>query len=149
MPPTRTRWTAVWLKPARSSCGHCNERRCATGITGLTNGQPCQVRVAADNGLKGDYAGPLTATPQGPGPGDQPAGVAQTQALLVEWDVVTSAEGYLVQWKSGEQRYHDTRRRHEAGSDATSYTILGLTPGTEYQVRVSATRSEGSNGPPS
>ena len=105
--------------------------------------------MAADNGLKGGYAGPLTATPQAPGLGDQPAGDAQTQALLVEWDAVTSAEGYLVQCKSGEQRYHDTRRRHEAGSDATSYTILGLTPGTDHLVQVTATRSGGSNGRPS
>ena len=131
--------------------GHCNdEGRCSTDITGLTNGQSYQVRVAADNGRVGAYTGALSATPQAPlGQVGNVRVTAQVQALLVEWDGVTGADGYLVQWKSGEQRYHDTKRRHEAGGTATSYTIADLTPGTEYQVQVTATRSEGSDGTPS
>ncbi|MDE0463456.1 MAG: fibronectin type III domain-containing protein [Caldilineaceae bacterium] len=53
-------WTALHITPG-ASCDQQN--RCSTEISGLTGGQLYQVRVAADNGQVGAYAGPESAAP--------------------------------------------------------------------------------------
>ena len=53
-------WTALHITPG----GNCDQQnRCSTEISGLTGGQLYQVRVAADNGQVGAYAGPESAAP--------------------------------------------------------------------------------------
>ena len=71
------------------------------------------------------------------------------ELLDVTWTTVSDANGYRVQWKSGSQRYDETRQSEVAGGDTTSYTVTGLTPGTQYTIRVLATKENAEDGPPS
>ena len=75
------------------------------------------------------------------------AGDAQ---LVVNWTAVDNATGYTVQWKSGGQGYNtDDRQATVTPGSTTSHTIPSLTNGTAYTVRVIATRTGATNGPPS
>ena len=101
--------------------------------------------------VTGGTAPPPTQQPTPP-PAQQPpgqvtgvmvsAGVGQ---LAVTWTVVTGATGYRVQWKSGGQDYNTGDR--QATATGTSYTITGLTAGTPYTVRVTATNAAGAGTP--
>ncbi len=71
------------------------------------------------------------------------------EQLDVSWTAVADAHGYKVQWKSGEEDYDEARQAVIAGSDMVSYSITGLTAGTEYTVRVIATKENTDDGPPS
>ena len=69
-------------------------------------------------------------------------------ALVVGWAAVSDATGYRVQWKSGNQNYNNTGRQAVIDSGLTvSHPIAGLTNGTEYTVRVTATRTGANDGP--
>ena len=68
--------------------------------------------------------------------------------LVVQWEEVSNATGYQVQWKSGGQSYNNSGRQATITSGTTiSHTIPSLTNGTEYTVRVRATRTGANNGP--
>ena len=70
--------------------------------------------------------------------------------LVVNWAAVDNATGYTVQWKSGSESYNTgDRQATVTPGTTTSHTITGLTNGTEYTVRVSATRTDANDGPPS
>ena len=70
--------------------------------------------------------------------------------LAVSWTAVGNATGYKVQWKSGSENYNTTDRQATiASGSTTSHTITGLANATRYTVRVSATRTGASDGPPS
>ena len=70
--------------------------------------------------------------------------------LVVSWTAVDNATGYQVQWKSGGQGYNAGNRQAVIGSGTTtSHTIPNLSNGTEYTVRVSATRTGANEGAPS
>ena len=70
--------------------------------------------------------------------------------LVTNWTAVDNATGYKVQWKSGGQGYNTGDRQFTVTSGTTtSHTITGLANGTEYTVRVSATRTDANDGPPS
>ena len=83
----------------------------------------------------------------------QVTGVSVTSGnarLVVNWTAVDNATGYKVQWKSGNQSYNTGNRQATVTSGTTtSHTITGLTNGAEYTVRVSATRTDANDGPPS
>ncbi len=103
--------------------------------------------------LQRDRALPLKVlpVPKAPPPA-QVSGVVVTagaERLLLSWDVIPNAGGYKVQWKSGEEEYDESRQVVLAGGDTNSYTITGLTAGTEYTVRVNATKENADNGLPS
>ena len=67
--------------------------------------------------------------------------------LVVGWSEVANASGYHVQWKSGGQSYNNNSRRDFISSGSTtSHTISSLSNGTEYTVRVRATRTGANNG---
>ena len=69
---------------------------------------------------------------------------------MVFWNEVVGASGYKVQWKSGGQGYNTGDRQATVPSGSTtSHTIGSLTNGTEYTVRVIATRTGSADGPPS
>ena len=65
-------------------------------------------------------------------------------SLVANWTQVTGADGYKVQWKSGSETFADAategRQATISSSSTTSYTIPSLTDGTDYTVRVIATR---------
>lgn len=64
------------------------------------------------------------------------------QTVTVNWTAVYSATGYNVQWKSGDEGYNNSNRRFVVDSGSTtSHTIPNLTNGTEYTIRVIATRT--------
>ena len=70
--------------------------------------------------------------------------------LAVSWTAVANATGYKVQWKSGSENYNTTDRQATiASGSTTSHTITGLVNATRYTVRVIATWTGASDGPPS
>ena len=132
-------------------------------IPSLTNGTEYTVRViatrtGADDGPPSDE---MTGTPRVPPPPPPPpvtdlaqvmgVGVAPGNAqLVVTWTEVDNATGYTVQWMSGGQGYNTGDRQATVTSGSTTrYTIPSLTNGTEYTVRVIATRTGATDGPPS
>ena len=61
--------------------------------------------------------------------------------LGVSWSEVTSATGYKVQWKSGNQNYHKDRRT--TVNSGTKHTIPSLTNDTKYTLQVAAVNGTG------
>ena len=90
-------------------------------------GQVTNVSVVQKTGTAGNLAGGATVT----------------------WTKVTNATGYVIEWKSGAQIY-DSSRRLVAG-DVATYDVpaSNLTPGTAYDIRVYATKSNSDHGLPS
>ena len=98
------------------------------------------------------FGGPISATTTieavvetSPG---QVTGVRVTpgpRRITVNWDTVPDAHGYKVQWQRQGQDWH-TDRREVSGRQRT---LEGLRPGTDYTVRVVATRDKAPYGPPS
>ena len=122
-------------------------------ITGLTAGTEYTVRAIAtkENADDGAPSSEVTGTPS-ERPASQVAGVevvAGVEQLEVSWDAVSDANGYKVQWTSDEQDYGEERQAVLTGGETVNYTITGLTAGTEYMVRVIATREDSDNGSPS
>ena len=127
-------------------------------IPSLTNGTEYTVRViatrtGADDGPPSDE---MTGTPTVPPPPPDlkqvlGVGVAPGNAqLVVTWTAVDNATGYTVQWTSSGQGYNTGDRQATVTSGSTTrYTIPSLTNGTEYTVRVIATRTGANDGPPS
>ena len=71
-------------------------------------------------------------------------------ALEVEWNRVTDAHGYKVQWASAGENYNSGTREETITSGlTTTQTIGSLSNGTEYRVRVIATSYGFTDGPPS
>ncbi len=69
--------------------------------------------------------------------------------LVVSWTAVDNATGYTVQWKSGGENYDANRQATVTRGSTTRHTIRNLTNGTDYTVRVIATRTNANDGPPS
>ena len=164
-----TGYTVQWMS---SGQGYNIGDRQATVTTGsttrytipsLTNGTEYTVRViatrtGADDGPPSDE---MTGTPRVPPPPPPPpvtdlaqvmgVGVAPGNAqLVVTWTAVSTATGYKVQWTSSGQGYNIGDRQATVTTGSTTrYTIPSLTNGTEYTVRVIATRTGADDGPPS
>ncbi|GAA4625788.1 fibronectin type III domain-containing protein [Cellulomonas oligotrophica] len=116
-------------------------------LTALTPGTEHLVRVAASGeGVTGAWTTPVRATTL-PLP-SQPLGVAASATMLtstVTWDppAQTSATtGYRVSWSTNGLSW----RTLDVPADARTTTLVGLRPGTAYQVRVAA-RADGLLGP--
>ena len=111
-----------------------------------------KVRVTAEDGVAMQtYAVTVTRALAAPG---QVIGVEvepAIESLVVSWDAVEIADGYKLQWKSGAEAFAGggTRERVLAGAGTTTDTLPNLTAGVEYTVRVIATRTGASDGPPS
>ena len=119
----------------------------------LTAGTAYTVRViatrtGADDGIPSDGT-PGTPRAEPPGP---VTGVTVTPAvgsLVVGWTAAINADGYKVQWKlSSELITAYEANEHKIGSTLTD-TITGLTPGTSYDVQVTAMRTHADDGVPS
>ena len=122
-------------------------------ITGLTAGTEYTIRViATQEGVDdGAPSSEVTGTPKASAPG-QVTGVsvlAGEDELEVSWTAVSDADGYRVQWRSGEEDYGGARQAVIDDGETTSHTITDLTADTEYTVRVLATRDNADDGVPS
>ena len=126
-----------------------------TTIPNLSANTSYQVQVRATN-AEGDSPW----SPSGTGstgsppvtPSGQVTGVNITpgdRILQVNWAQVSGATGYKVQWKSGGQSYNSSRQATISSGSTTSRTISNLNNGTEYTVRVIATKTGASDGTPS
>ena len=131
-------------------------------IPSLINGTEYTVRVIATRTgvTDGPPSAEMTGTPRVPPPPPPPVtdlaqvmgvGVASGNAqLVVTWTAVDTATGYTVQWTSGSQGYNTGDRQATVTSGSTTrYTIPSLINGTAYTVRVIATRTGVTDGPPS
>ena len=162
-------WTAVtgatgykvqWKSGTQSYDTTNRQRVVSSGTTvtdtipSLTAGTQYTVRVIAtlSNANDGTASSEVTGTPKATTPG-QVTNVAVTAAvtsLQVSWTEVTDATGYKVQWKSGTQSYDATNRQRVVTSGTTATdTIPSLTAGTQYTVRVIATKTNADDGTPS
>ena len=104
------------------------------------------LRATDERGNSGTAMVEVTVLDEAP---DQATGVSVTvgvESLSVSWSPVSGSDGYKVQWKSGTQSYGSAR---EASVTSTSHRITGLSAGTEYTVRVIATKAHAVDGPPS
>ena len=110
-------------------------------ITGLSNGTEYDVRVAARNVLgtgtytlkKSDTANIRVAAPENittvPGLND----------IAVDWDDVTGASGYVIQWSTTSMDYSASQSTtNQATTTASSYQITGLAESTTYFIRIKA-----------
>ena len=61
------------------------------------------------------------------------------KALRASWDEIDGADSYEVQWKSGTQAWSASERQKEILAPLTNHLIEGLSAGTRYAVRVTAT----------
>ena len=124
-------------------------------IRGLTPGAVYTVRVVAtrDGAADGSASEAVSARVlEQPVPSGVEV-VAGSGELVVSWDPTPGAAGYKLQWKSGSETFDDaatdSRQQVVSGGATTSATVVGLTDGTEYTVRVIATGASGNDGPPS
>ena len=122
-------------------------------ITDLTAGTEYTVRVLStkEHADDGPPSEEVTGIPNAMRPA-QVTGVEITpgvEQLEVLWAEVSNAHGYKVQWKSGTEAYGDARQTSITGGDTVSYSITGLTAGTEYTFRVIATSEHAEDGSPS
>ena len=65
---------------------------------------------------------------------------ALVEGLTVNWNAVPGADGYRVQWRTGAESFSAGRERAIGEGNVTEYSIAGLEAGTDYHVRVIATR---------
>ena len=165
---TATGYTVQWTSGSQGYNSGDRQATVTSGsttshtITGLANGTEYTVQVSAtrtganDGPPSDEMTGTPFTTPPPPPPVTNLAqvlgvGVAPGNAqLVVTWTAVDTATGYTVQWTSGSQGYNTGDRQATVTSGSTTrYTIPSLINGTEYTVRVIATRTGVTDGPPS
>ena len=100
-----------------------------------------------ERGAKGEAGAPLTLSFSITGVADAPLGrvdgvrvAAVVEGLTVSWYAAPGADGYRVQWRTGTESFSVDRQHVLGGGKVTEYTIESLEAGTEYHVRVIATR---------
>ena len=118
-------------------------------ISGLTNGTSYDVRIAAENAAgTGPYIARTATAARTP---DAPTNLTLTRGntqIEVTWVIPSNnggsaVTGYSVQYKAGTSSvWLDTTH----SGTGTSFTITGLTNGTEYDVRVAAINAAGTGG---
>ncbi len=87
-----------------------------------------------------------TAKYNPPGAATGVSATAGVNKLSVSWSQASNADGYAVQWKSGNQSYSSSRQNTVSSGSTTTSDITGLTGGTEYTVRVTPTRTHADDG---
>lgn len=138
--------------PCPDQPAHCSASM-RTSVASHMNGTPAVIDGdAASCGHSAVSSTGVTITPTPVDPDVRPAApaaptvTAGPYALTVTWSEVRLATSYKVQWKTGDQDFDSTRQAVVSG---TSWMIPGLEAGTEYTVRVIATRTTAGDGPPS
>ena len=166
---TATGYTVQWMSGSQGYNTGDRQAPVTSGSTtrytipSLTNGTEYTVQVIATRtgATDGPPSAEETGTPRVPPPPPPPprpnlaqvlgVGVVPGNAqLVVTWTAVDTATGYTVQWTSGSQGYNTGDRQAPVTSGSpTRYTIPSLINGTAYTVRVIATRTGATDGPPS
>ena len=116
-------------------------------ITNLTAGTTYTVRVITTVGGVGEESPEVTGVVRAAAPGAV-ASVTLTpevRRLSVSWVAATDADGYRVQWKSGDQDYNEGDRQQEIDNGITT-VITNLDARNTYTVRVAATRQYADDG---
>ena len=120
-------------------------RATSAAITGLANGTPHTVRVAAVNAAgAGAWSTEATKTPAGvPDAPREVTAASGDRALDVSWEPPpnngSEIKRYVVQWKAG----GDFSTARQRTTTSTSATVPGLVNGTTYTVRVAAVNGIG------
>ena len=117
-------------------------------ITGLTNGNQHDVRVRAAN-MNGDgvWSSSMDHTPSGTPDAPAITGVtAGDGSLMVAWTAPVETggadiTGYTIEWKLSSTS--SWTGADSATPTASPYTVMGLTNGSQYDVRVSASNVNG------
>ena len=130
-----------WYKRVTPPGGQCSTAVSGptASLTGLASGVAHTFRAYSDSRCTAELARAFSFT-------TKPAQVtglslaASNTTLKASWKPVTGAADYTVQWKKDGQQYDSIR---QATPYNTPYTILGLTNGTQYTVRVRATGNGG------
>ena len=120
-------------------------------ISGLTTGTTYTVRVIATHTTTAGNSAPSAAV-MVTSATNKPTNVRVTPGplrLIVAWTEATGATGYKVQWKSGGQSYNTATRQVAVSMNTRTATIVNLTIGTIYTVRVTATLAGGTDSDPS
>ena len=164
---TATGYTVQWMSSGQGYNIGDRQATVTTGsttrytISSLTNGTEYTVRVIATRtgATDGPPSDEMTGTPRVPPPPPPVTDLAQVLGvgvvpgnaqLVVTWTAVDNATGYTVQWMSSGQGYNIGDRQATVTTGSTTrYTIPNLTNGTEYTVRVIATRTGATDGAPS
>ncbi len=139
------------LQYRQDGVGNCTPVEVTSGtshvITSLTNGTTYEVQVRAANSTgDSNWSDSSTGTPYGvPAAPAAPMLTAGDTQITASWDAPSNNGSditeYTLAWvESGESDWDD-----ELVEEGTSYTIMSLTNGTEYDVRVLATNARGNS----
>ena len=115
-------------------------------ITGLTPGTEYTVRLRGRAQGSTVFVRDLTGTPLLGKVSGVSATAASRTSLRVGWSAAAAAQSYEVQWRRPDTG-QDWSGERRATTTSTSHTIMSLTAGTAYSVRVRARRSDFPPGP--
>ena len=135
--------------PSGAGRGELNGPSPAFTLTDLAYETTYEVQAALDSGFVDGLAATTFSTPNLSeagltplSPGDGTLGLRMTRPTSEG-----RVDGYLLQWKSGDEEYDDTdtseRQADVPGSGDREYTITGLDNGVEYTVRAMAYNDNG------
>ena len=131
---------------------HCSATMTASPVTNI-NGVPVVVQgdpATCAHPAISSTGVTITPTPvdpdRRPGAPGAPTVAVAGRSLDVSWEPVALADGYKVQWRSGDDPFDASRQAVVMG---TSYRIPDLVADIEYSVRLIATRASSGDGPPS
>ncbi len=119
-------------------------------ITGLSENTQYYVRAYATrtgttDGPASDTATSTTLLPDPFRVTGVGASADDHDSITVEWDAVTDADGYVVEWDDDAAFGSSTTATISSGS-TTTYQITGLSENTQYFIRVYATRTNAAAG---
>ena len=144
-PDGNSNWTNITSNTGNADTEYSN--------TGLDPETTRYYRVFAINSAGTSDASNIASATTTAVPLDRVTGVTVTPSdgtLSVTWATVSDATGYKVRWKSSGQSYNTSDREALITSGSTTnYVISGLNNGTQYSVRVVATKTGANDGPPS
>ena len=135
--------------PSGAGRGELNGPSPAFTLTDLAYETTYEVQAALDSGFVDGLATTTFSTPNLSEAGLTPLSPGDG-TLVLRMTRPTSegrVDGYLLQWKSGDEEYDDTdtseRQADVPGSGDREYTITGLDNGVEYTVRAMAYNDNG------